>query len=137
MAGSRQHPETAQLIELLTTPTRGHSHGVSTQSNHRLKSRPIPGTEYCKAILPFTLLRRLDCVLETTREAILAEQEKREKAKLNPDPFMLKKSGHHFPSYGQKLCLSGVEEGGVLRDESDAFTSFRPVPKGARHHDGT
>jgi hypothetical protein len=40
-------------------------------------------------------------------------------------------------SYCQKLCLSGIEEGGVLRDESEAFTSFRPVPKGARHHDGT
>jgi type I restriction enzyme M protein len=53
-------------------------------------------SEYGKVILPFTVLRRLDCVLEPTKEAVLAEKEKREKAKLNPEPFMLKKSGHHF-----------------------------------------
>jgi type I restriction enzyme M protein len=53
-------------------------------------------SEYGKVILPFTVLRRLDCVLEPTKEAVLAEKEKREEAKLNPEPFMLKKSGHHF-----------------------------------------
>ena len=53
-------------------------------------------SEYGKVILPFTVLRRLDCVLEPTKEAVLAEKKKREKVKLNPEPFMLKKSGHHF-----------------------------------------
>ncbi len=35
-------------------------------------------------------------------------------------------------SYCQKLCLRGVEDGGVLRDESDVITSFQTSPKGAR-----
>ena len=53
-------------------------------------------SEYGKVILPFTVLRRLDCVLEETKPAVLAELEKREKAKLNPEPFLLRKSGQLF-----------------------------------------
>jgi len=53
-------------------------------------------SEYGKVILPFTVLRRLDCVLEATKPAVLAELEKREKAKLNPEPFLLRKSGQLF-----------------------------------------
>lgn len=53
-------------------------------------------SEYGKVILPFTVLRRLDCVLEATKPAVLAEKEKREKAGLNPEPFLLRKSGQHF-----------------------------------------
>jgi type I restriction enzyme M protein len=53
-------------------------------------------SEYGKVILPFTVLRRLDCVLEATKVAVLAEKEAREKANLNPEPFLLKKSGQFF-----------------------------------------
>ena len=53
-------------------------------------------SEYGRVILPFTVLRRLDCVLEPTKEGVLKEKEKREKAKLNPEPFLLKKSGQLF-----------------------------------------
>ena len=49
-------------------------------------------SEYGKVILPFTVLRRLDCVLEPTKDAVLKEKEKREAAGLNPEPFLLKKS---------------------------------------------
>ncbi|MFN5622989.1 MAG: N-6 DNA methylase [Planctomyces sp.] len=53
-------------------------------------------SEYGKVILPFTVLRRLDCVLEPTKEAVLKEKEKRESAGINPEPFLLKKSGLLF-----------------------------------------
>jgi type I restriction enzyme M protein len=53
-------------------------------------------SEYGKVILPFTVLRRLDCVLEPTKAAVLAELAKREKAGLNPNPFLVKKSGQLF-----------------------------------------
>ena len=39
-------------------------------------------SEYGKVILPFTVLRRLDCVLESTKVAVLKEREVREKAGL-------------------------------------------------------
>jgi type I restriction enzyme M protein len=53
-------------------------------------------SEYGKVVLPFTILRRLDCVLEPTKEAVLAEYVIRTKAKLNPEAFLLKKSGQYF-----------------------------------------
>ena len=53
-------------------------------------------SEYGKVILPFTVLRRLDCVLEPTRAVVLKEKNAREAAGLNPEPFLLRKSGQHF-----------------------------------------
>jgi type I restriction-modification system DNA methylase subunit len=53
-------------------------------------------SEYGKVILPFTVLRRLDCVLEATKPAVLAELATREKSGLNPEPFLLRKSGQLF-----------------------------------------
>ena len=53
-------------------------------------------SEYGKVILPFPVLRRLDCVLAPTKAAVLAEKEIREKAGLNPEPFLLKKAGLGF-----------------------------------------
>ncbi len=42
-------------------------------------------SEYGKVILPFTVLRRLDCVLEPTKAAVLAEYADKQKAGLNPE----------------------------------------------------
>ena len=53
-------------------------------------------SEYGKVILPFTVLRRLDCVLEPTKPAVLAELEKRTKARVNAEPFLLRKAGQFF-----------------------------------------
>ena len=52
--------------------------------------------EYGKVILPFTVLRRLDCVLAPTRDDVLAEFALRTSQGLNPEPFMLRKSKQHF-----------------------------------------
>ena len=53
-------------------------------------------SEYGKVILPFTVLRRLDCVLEETKSAVLSEFEAKQKAELNPEPFLLRKAGQSF-----------------------------------------
>ena len=53
-------------------------------------------SEYGKVILPFTVLRRLDCVLDGTKDAVLKELEKRTAAGIAPEPFLLKKSGQLF-----------------------------------------
>src|SRR3954467_7553286 len=53
-------------------------------------------SDYGKVILPFTVLRRLDCVLEPTKAAVLVELEKRKKTGVNPEPFLLRKSGQLF-----------------------------------------
>jgi type I restriction enzyme M protein len=53
-------------------------------------------SEYGRVILPFTVLRRLDCVLESTKPAVLAEFDAKTKAGLNPDPFLVRKAGQSF-----------------------------------------
>jgi type I restriction enzyme M protein len=53
-------------------------------------------SEYGKVILPFTVLRRLDCVLEITKDAVLAEQAGKLQAGINPEPFLLRKAGQSF-----------------------------------------
>src|SRR4051794_30806882 len=53
-------------------------------------------SEYGRVILPFTVLRRLDCVLEATKPAILAEFDAKTKAGLNPEHFLLRKAGQSF-----------------------------------------
>ncbi|WP_027083797.1 HsdM family class I SAM-dependent methyltransferase [Lysobacter sp. HA18] len=44
--------------------------------------------EYGTVILPFTVLRRLDCVLAPTKAKVLAEFDKRTAAGVNPEPFL-------------------------------------------------
>jgi type I restriction enzyme M protein len=53
-------------------------------------------SEYGKVILPFTVLRRLDCVLESAKEAVLTEYADKQKQGLNAEPFLLRKSGQSF-----------------------------------------
>lgn len=53
-------------------------------------------SEYGKVILPFTVLRRLDCVLEPTKAAVLAEFDARKKTGINPEPFLLRKAKQSF-----------------------------------------
>ncbi|MCV2355379.1 type I restriction-modification system subunit M [Paucibacter sp. B2R-40] len=52
--------------------------------------------DYGKVVLPFTLLRRLECVLEPTKDAVLAEFAKRKPEGVNLEPFLKRKSGRAF-----------------------------------------
>lgn len=49
-------------------------------------------SEYGRVILPFTVLRRLDCVLAPTKAAVLAEYREKKEAGLPFEPFVLRKS---------------------------------------------
>ncbi len=53
-------------------------------------------SEYGKVILPFTVLRRLDCVLEATKPVVLAEIDAKQSLGINLEPFLLRKSGASF-----------------------------------------
>ncbi|TMR09931.1 SAM-dependent DNA methyltransferase [Nonomuraea turkmeniaca] len=53
--------------------------------------------DYGKVILPFTVLRRLECVLEPTRDRVVAEAKKVKEMDLHPEEWFLSKaSGHRF-----------------------------------------
>jgi len=53
-------------------------------------------SDYGKIILPFTLLRRLECVLEPTRNAVLAENDARKSLGIPMEDFLTRKSGFGF-----------------------------------------
>jgi type I restriction enzyme M protein len=52
--------------------------------------------DYGKIILPFTVLRRLDCVLQPTKQAVLDEFVARDGKGINVEPFLLRKAGQTF-----------------------------------------
>lgn len=53
-------------------------------------------SEYGRVILPFTVLRRLDCVLEPTKSAVLAELSAKTAIGINPEPFLLRTAKQGF-----------------------------------------
>ncbi|MBO1022839.1 SAM-dependent DNA methyltransferase [Methylobacterium sp. SD274] len=53
-------------------------------------------SEYGRVILPFTVLRRLDCVLEGTKAAVLSELQTKTALGLNPEPFLLRAAKQGF-----------------------------------------
>ncbi len=83
-------------------------------------------SEYGKVILPFTVLRRLDCVLDSTKTDVLSELDKRKKSGVNPEPFLLKKAGQLFfntsPLDMKKLMGDQDHIGENLRAYMQAFS---------------
>ena len=58
---------------------------------------PYKPNQYKDVMLPLTVLRRLDCVLEPTKQAVLDELKKREGGKIQDlEPFLNKVTGHQF-----------------------------------------
>lgn len=53
-------------------------------------------SDYGKVILPFTLLRRMDCVLDATKAAVLSEFEVKKAMGVDLAPFLRKKAGQTF-----------------------------------------
>ncbi|MES2025266.1 MAG: Shedu anti-phage system protein SduA domain-containing protein [Pseudomonadota bacterium] len=53
-------------------------------------------SDYGKVILPFTLLRRMDCVLEATKPAVLKEVDARKDQGIDLKTFLTKKAAQSF-----------------------------------------
>jgi type I restriction enzyme M protein len=83
-------------------------------------------SDYGKVILPFTVLRRLDCVLEPSKEAVLAEKQLREGQGLDPEPFLLRVAGQGFcntSALGMRQLMGDQDNiGENLRSYIQAFT---------------
>ena len=62
--------------------------------------------DYGKVILPFTLLRRLDCVLEGTKEEVLREHEKNKGDGPALDRVLKRKSKQAFYNTSQPFTTS-------------------------------
>lgn len=83
-------------------------------------------SDYGKVILPFTVLRRLDCVMEPSKEAVLAEKQLREGQGLDPEPFLLRVAGQAFcntSALSMKRLMGDQDNiGENLRSYIQAFT---------------
>jgi type I restriction enzyme M protein len=79
--------------------------------------------EYRKVILPFTILRRLDCVLAPTREAVRVKYESVKDKNYDLDKFLTPTSGYPFFNTS-KFTLPGVAETpDDVRDNLEAMIS--------------
>jgi type I restriction enzyme M protein len=58
---------------------------------------PFQPNQYGDVILPFTILRRLDCILEPTKSAVIDEYEKAQAQKI--DPAVVVKSKFKLPFF--------------------------------------
>ena len=52
--------------------------------------------EFGQVILPFTVLRRLECALKPTKEAVVARAKSLEGKVANVDPLLQSAAGHNF-----------------------------------------
>jgi type I restriction enzyme M protein len=67
--------------------------------------------QYGTLILPFVVLRRLECVLDATRDDVRAEYLKRKDSGVNLEPFLTRKSGQSF------FCVSEFTLPSLLADQ--------------------
>lgn len=58
---------------------------------------PYQPNQYGDVILPFTILRRLDCILKSTEDDVLAEYKKSQATKVDPGVMLKAKFKLPFP----------------------------------------
>jgi len=81
-------------------------------------------SDYGKVILPFTVLRRMDCVLSPTKDAVLLELANKQKAGVNPELFLLRKSGQNFYN------ISRMDMGKLVDDPEHINENLRAYVQG-------
>jgi len=83
--------------------------------------------DYGKVILPFTLLRRLDCVLDSTKANVLAEHDKRKAEGVNLDTFLKRKSKQAFYNTSP-FTVPGLlaDPGNILKNLTAYVSDFSP-----------
>lgn len=77
--------------------------------------------DYGKVILPFTLLRRLDCVLDGTKQGVLAEYAKRKEEGVNLDVFLKRKSKQAFYNVSPFTVPGLLADSGNIRQNLIAY----------------
>jgi len=92
-------------------------------------------SQYGRIILPFTLLRRLECVLAPTKAAVLAEYDKRKDLDLPLDAFL--KKAAKLPFYNTSpMDLGNLGETQILDNLDTYIRSFSPEARDIFEHFG-
>jgi type I restriction-modification system DNA methylase subunit len=82
-------------------------------------------SEYGRVILPFTVLRRLDCVLTPTKEAALKEHAARQAAGIAFEPFVKRKTSLDFYN------VSSLDMGKLMGDQDNIRANLDKELEGA------
>ena len=91
-------------------------------------------SQYGRIILPFTLLRRLECVLAPTKQAVLAEYDKRKDSDLPLGPFLEKAAGGLKFYNTSPMDLTSLGETQVLDNLDTYIRSFSPAAREIFEH---
>jgi len=84
-------------------------------------------SDYGKIILPFTLLRRLECVLEPTRDTVLAENKARKNLGISLEQFLVRKSGQSFYNTSTYTLTKLMSDSSNIRENLDSYVNnFSP-----------
>ncbi len=95
-------------------------------------------SEYGKVVLPLVVLRRLDCVLEPTKKAVLAEHAKHRGKVENVDPILERITGHKGLFNTSKFDLPKLlDDPNHVADNLRAYIAgFSTVPREVMHRFG-
>ena len=78
-------------------------------------------SDYGKIILPFTLLRRLECVLELTRDDVLVEYKARKNLGVPMEQFLVRKSGHSFFNTSTYTLKKLIADPNNIKENLDSY----------------
>lgn len=78
-------------------------------------------SDYGKIILPFTLLRRLECVLEPTRDDVLAENKARKNLGIPMEQFLTRKSKHSFYNTSKYTLSKLMSDPNNIRENLESY----------------
>lgn len=78
-------------------------------------------SDYGKIILPFTMIRRLECVLEATRDDVLQEHEARKSLDIPLQQFLTRKSGHSFYNTSKFTLAKLMSDPNNIRENLDSY----------------
>jgi type I restriction enzyme M protein len=78
-------------------------------------------SDYGKIVLPLTLLRRLECVLEPTREDVLVENEARKSLGIPMEQFLVRKSGHSFYNTSKFTLSKLMSDSNNIKENLESY----------------
>jgi len=78
-------------------------------------------SEYGKIILPFTLLKRIECVIEPTRDIVLAEYEARKSLEIPLEAILTRKSGHSFYNTSNYTLTKLMADPNNIKDNLQSY----------------
>ncbi len=78
-------------------------------------------SDYGKVILPFTMIRRLECVLEATRDDVFQEYEARKSLDIPLQQFLIRKSGQSFYNTSKFTLSKLMSDANNIKENLDSY----------------